>query len=190
MNSVASSMRENPKKLIALVFLGGIGLALCDQIHVQFNVLRYFHFGVFGQAWWVAPQFVLATLLMYLGASFFRKEAEAFDVRDFVLSLIWFVAAYLASGIFAGSAYTLAAIYLGAWLFRMIFSMEAKSLTVFSILLAIGGTGAEAIISGAGLFVYKRPDFLFVPIWLPGLYLHGAPLIWNLISWVKQESRS
>ncbi|WP_165783205.1 DUF2878 family protein [Leptospira barantonii] len=178
---------QNPKRLILLALGGGIGLALCDQIHVQFDVLRYFHSGVFGQAWWVAPQFILATFFMYFGASVFRKEIEAFEIRDFTLSLVWFVAAYFASGLFAGTPITLAVIYLATWLFRIVFSQERKSLAIFSVLLAICGTSAEALISNAGFFVYNRPDFLLVPIWLPGLYLHGAPLIWSLISWVKKR---
>ncbi|AYV55081.1 DUF2878 family protein [Leptospira kmetyi] len=178
---------QNPKRLILLVLGGGIGLALCDQIHVQFSVLRYFHSGVFGQAWWVAPQFILATFLMYFGASFFKKESEEFEIRDFTLSLGWFVAAYLASGIFSGTPIVLALIYLGTWSFRIVFSQERKPLAIFSVLLAVCGTGAEALISNAGFFVYNQPDFLSVPIWLPGLYLHGAPLIWSLISWVKKR---
>lgn len=178
---------QNPKRLILLALGGGIGLALCDQIHVQFSVLQYFHSGVFGQAWWVAPQFILATFFMYWGASAFKKEIEEFETGDFVLSLVWFVAAYLASGIFAGTPLVLAGIYFATWLFRIVFSQERNSLALFSILLAVCGTSAEALISNAGFFVYNRPDFLSVPIWLPGLYLHGAPLIWSLISWVKKR---
>jgi hypothetical protein len=44
----------------------------------------------------------------------------------------------------------------------------------FSILLAAAGTGFEAALVGADMFRYA--DFDPVPIWLPGLYLHGAAL--------------
>ena len=47
---------------------------------------------------------------------------------------------------------------------------------MFAIGLAVAGTLYEGTLSGSGAFSYLRPDFYNVPIWLPGLYLHGAPL--------------
>jgi hypothetical protein len=46
----------------------------------------------------------------------------------------------------------------------------------YSVLLAVAGTATEAVISSTGAFAYAHPDLLLAPIWLPGLYLHGAPL--------------
>ncbi|PJZ53337.1 hypothetical protein [Leptospira adleri] len=177
---------ENSGKLFVVLMLGGIGLAACDQIHVQYEVLKYFHNGLWGQAWWVAPQFFLATFLMYLGVFLIRKETGEFDGKKFVLSVLLFAVAYYASGLFATRPYTLAAAYLLFWIFRIFFEKERERFVLFSVLLAISGTLAEGLISRAGLFIYMQPDFLLVPIWLPGLYLHGAPLIWNLASWIRK----
>ncbi|XDD51196.1 hypothetical protein AB3N59_05335 [Leptospira sp. WS92.C1] len=163
------------------IILGGIGLAACDQIHVQFEVLKYFHPGLFGQAWWISPQFMIATFFMYLGAFVLKKERSDFDSKEFKFAILWFVSAYFASGIFADHPHLLAVIYLLTWFFRMVRSREGNSLIGFSVILALAGTGAEGLISNAGFFVYTKPDFLLVPIWLPGLYLHGAPLIWSLV---------
>lgn len=177
---------ENPAKLFVVLLLGGIGLAACDQIHVQYEVLRYFHNGLWGQAWWVAPQFLLATFFMYLGVLLIRKETSEFNERKFFFSILLFAVAYYASGLFANHPYALSAAYLFGWFFRIFFEEEKERFILFSVLLAIAGTLAEGLISRAGLFVYTQPDFLLVPIWLPGLYLHGAPLIWNLASWIRK----
>jgi Protein of unknown function (DUF2878) len=177
---------ENPGKLIVVLVLGAIGLAACDQIHVYYGVLKYFHSGLWGQAWWVAPQFLLATFFMYLGAFFFRKESGEFNKKEFVISTLWFVGVYFASGVYADQPLLLAAIYLFFWILRIFFSENRKELGLFSILLAIAGAMMEGLISRAGLFYYTQPDFLLVPIWLPGLYLHGAFLIWNLVPWIRR----
>ncbi|MBM9502413.1 DUF2878 family protein [Leptospira sp. 201903071] len=186
MASLNPRILENPGRLVVVLTLGGIGLAACDQIHVQFEILKYFHSGLWGQAWWVAPQFVLATFFMYLGVLSVRKEIGEFNGKEFTISVLWFVAAYFASGLFADRPFVLAASYLFLWIFRITFSKERKELVLFSVLLAIAGTLMEGLISRAGLFIYFQPNFLLVPIWLPGLYLHGAPLIWNLVSWIRK----
>lgn len=49
-------------------------------------------------------------------------------------------------------------------------------MAAYSLLLAAVGTGVEAAISSPGASAYSHPDVLAVPIWLPGLYLHGAPV--------------
>ncbi|AOP34870.1 hypothetical protein A0128_14050 [Leptospira tipperaryensis] len=186
MLSLNLRIQENYKRLIVVLILGGIGLAVCDQIHVQYGVLKYFHVGFWGQAWWVAPQFLLATFFMYLGVLFFRKEMDEFQTKEFLIGVLLFGAAYFASGLFATYPYWLAASYLFFWIFRISIAKERKQLALFSIFLAIAGTLMEGMISRAGLFIYTQPDFLLVPIWLPGLYLHGAPLIWSLVSWIRK----
>lgn len=186
MSSLRLKIFEHPGKLFVVPVLGGIGLATCDQIHVQYGVLKYFHNGPWGQAWWVAPQFILATFFMYIGAHLFRKEIGAFKGKEFFISVLYFVAAYFASGLFAAWPYSLATSYFLLWVVRIYFNEEKLQLALFSVVLAVSGTLMEGLISKAGLFIYTQPDYLLVPIWLPGLYLHGAPLIWSLVSWIRK----
>ena len=47
-------------------------------------------------------------------------------------------------------------------------------LVVYSLLVAAGGTLFEARWSTLGFFYYSSPDFIGVPRWLPGIYLHVA----------------
>jgi hypothetical protein len=47
---------------------------------------------------------------------------------------------------------------------------------VYGLLLALVGSAFEGRWSATGSFTYAAPDIAGVPLWLPGLYLHGAPL--------------
>ena len=165
-----------PGRILALFAAGGIGLALCDQIHVQAGVLDYDTGGFFGQAWWVPLQFGLAAVAIVAGAAPFARGRAKPGTVAFLTGTLWFVAAYAASGLFDAHPYALAAAFVVTWALRVAFARQPSSLVAFSLLLAAAGTGAEAILSAAGTFAYTNPDLLGVPIWLPGLYLHGAPL--------------
>jgi hypothetical protein len=165
-----------PGRILALFAAGGIGLALCDQIHVQAGVLDYETGGFFGQAWWVPLQFGVAALAIVAGAAPFARGRAKPGAAAFLTGTLWFVAAYAASGLFDAHPYALAAAFVVTWALRVALARQPSSLVAFSLLLAAAGTGAEAILSAAGTFAYANPDLLGVPIWLPGLYLHGAPL--------------
>ena len=52
-----------------LFLAGGIGGALCDQIHVQSGALSYPHPAVFDQACWVAPQFGVGMIVVLLAVT-------------------------------------------------------------------------------------------------------------------------
>ena len=61
----------------------------------------------------------------------------------------------------------------GFWVARVL--RERPSWMVpYSLAVAAGGTLFEAGLSSTGAFRYHHPDFLGVPIWLPGIYLHCA----------------
>jgi hypothetical protein len=178
-----------PGRILALFAAGGIGLALCDQIHVQAGVLDYETGGFFGQAWWVPLQFGVAALAIVAGAAPFARGRAKPGAATFLTGTLWFVAAYAASGLFDAHPYALAAAFVVTWALRVALARQPSSLVAFSLLLAAAGTGAEAILSAAGTFAYANPDLLGVPIWLPGLYLHGAPLA-LVLSKALSEPRS
>ncbi len=162
----------------ALLFVaGGLGLALCDQIHVQAGVLDYDAGGaLFGQGWWVPLQFGLAALAIVIGAIPFARGRSRPDAAEVAIAVTWFVGAYAVSGVLDAHPWALAALLLGVWAPRVAMASGRGALVAYSLLLAAAGTAAEAILSAAGIFAYADPDLLRVPIWLPGLYLNGAPL--------------
>jgi hypothetical protein len=166
-----------PRAAAVLFVAGGLGLALCDQIHVHSGVLDYDTGGVlFDQAWWVPLQFGVAALAIVAAAVPFAHRRDRPRPRDLATGIAWFVGAYAASGVFDAYPWALAAGLLALFGWRVALADHPDVLVVYALLLAVAGTGAEALLSAAGTFAYSDPDFLGVPVWLPGLYLNGAPL--------------
>jgi hypothetical protein len=155
-----------------LFLAGGIGGALCDQIHVQAGVLAYPHPVVFDQAWWVAPQFGAGVLVILAGVRPFARRATG-PPRPLPDALL-FVAAYGATGLFHRWPAALAVGLVVPWLVRLALEHDRAVLVAWSLLLAAGGTLYEGTLAGTGAFHYTRPDLYHVPLWLPGIYLNGA----------------
>src|SRR5436309_1219266 len=88
---------SQPVGWVLLFLAGGIGGALCDQIHVRAGVLAYPHPFVFDQAWWVAPQFGVALLVILAGARPFAPRSRARS--RVVLHAALFLGAYGATGL-------------------------------------------------------------------------------------------
>lgn len=96
-----------------------------------------------------------------------------------LMGAAWFLAAHL-GGLFYGVAYPRA--YLVAltiaWILRVLFAKlpfrELLLVVGYSIGVAIGGAGAEAMLSWMGLMHYPVGPLFGVPLWLPGLWLHAA----------------
>ena len=159
---------------VLLFLAGGIGGALCDQIHVQAGVLAYPHPFLADQAWWVAPQFGVAMLVILAGTRPFavRSRSRSRTVPDAAL----FLGAYGATGLFNRWPVALAVALLALWLVRVAVDEHRAVLVVFAVLLAAGGTLYEGALAATGAFHYTRPDVFHVPVWLPGIYLNGAAL--------------
>jgi hypothetical protein len=155
---------------------------LCDQIHVQSGVLAYPHPAVADQAWWVAPQFGVAVVAMVGGAipaaRLAARAAPRPDGRQLMTDGVWFLAAYAASGWWGNRhAAALALAYGVTWLARTVVRRDRAALAGAGILLALGGVLYEGTLAGSGAFHYTHPDVYHVPLWLAGIYLHGAPLL-------------
>jgi len=161
-----------------VVFVAGsAGGAVCDQIHVQSGVLAYPHPWLADQAWWVAPQFGAGLVAVFAAARSFVAGDPRRPGRGAVITNgAWFLGAYAASGWWHGHPVGLAIGYGVAWLARVAVRPDAGRVAVFSVLLALGGVLYEGTLAGAGGFHYAHPDFYHVPLWLPGIYLHGGPL--------------
>jgi hypothetical protein len=163
-------------RVLVLFVAAGVGLTLCDQVHTQSGVLGYDTGGYFGQAWWVPLQFGLASLAIVGGAREFARGVPEPSDGDLLRSGAWLVAAYAASGIFDAHPWALLGAYVAVWAARMARAEPRGPAIAVSLLLAVGGPAVEALLAGAGTFEYANPDLVGIPLWLPGLYLHGGPL--------------
>lgn len=181
---------KNPLFYGKMIAIGGIGGALCDQIHVQGQVLWYPQVFFAGQAWWVAPNFGLATVLMYLCASMWapaveRAEPPLPDNGHLIRQALWFLVAYGLSAGMQQKPYALCAIYAVLLVRRMVQRRDVVPQLVNAACLAVGGTLFENVLAGTGAFHYRDPQLGNVPIWLPGIYLHGGPLAMAVVRRVR-----
>jgi hypothetical protein len=168
------------KRVGVLFVSGGVGLTLCDQIHTQLHVLSYDRPALFGQGWWVAPNFGFATILIFAGALPLARAwiARGGRVTDRALagSGVHFVLAYWATGLFDTEPRALLFGLIVWWALRMLRAEPKRELIVFSLMLGLGGSIYEVMLVSTGVYRYAHPAVLDVPLWLPGIYMNGAPL--------------
>jgi len=185
------TLQLSGRRIAALFLAGGLGGLLCDQIHVQSGILAYASADFLGQARWVGPLFGTATVVMYLATWVWvgrseRAQSGLVSNRELALHGLWFVAAYFASALLQGQPKLLALVYLLLFLRRLLPRRDAAWQVANGVGLAIGGTTSEALLAATGVFHYNRPDLWTVPLWLPGVYLHGAPLALAVLRRLRQ----
>ena len=176
--------------LLVLAVLGAIMGTLGDQIHTQFRVLTYPRgvWWLFGQAAWVPFLFAGAGPLLIhghrLSAWMAGGEREHLTKGGIWMPTLWHFAAYLSTGLFFTSPRLLTAGLVLAWLGRVAFRPH-RAMVVHSLVCAVGGPIFEGFLSSTGAFTYAHPDFI-VPMWLPALYLHVAPVCRHIyVAWVS-----
>lgn len=176
-------MRRHLPPILVIFVLGLVAGPLLDQIHVQSGALSYEHPWLFDQAWWVGPQFALAfaglaafavAVQHHLGT---RAPEPVRNVR-IAQQLAWFVVAYAVTGLLWREPELLAVVLIGALGVRVASVRPDVPAVRTIVLLALVGTAYEATLSSIpGTFGYADTDALPVPVWLPLLYAHGAPLL-------------
>lgn len=172
-----------------IFIFGGIAGALCDQIHVQANVLYYAHPLLFGQAWWVIPQYILATGISYNSAKLFNENTEkiSYDTKAVVIASLWFLGTYFASAFLQRYSIFLTLVFLGIWCLRILLMRCTFRIAIYSCLFAFVGTCYEILLTHIGLFTYTHPNILGVPFWLPGLYLNAGLLVITLTGFIETK---
>jgi hypothetical protein len=175
---------KNFTGIILFALMGALVATICDGVHVYTQTLSYADPFLFGQAWWVLPGFILTFLLMefaylllikHLPASIpTQKSISPGNPRDFTEAVIIFALIYLLSGFGNLEPIILSVIFYGTFVIRWLSSYDKLWLLILSGLMAIGGMFVEGAISTVGWMTYHYTDFFHVPLWLGGLYLHGA----------------
>lgn len=155
---------------------GGLIATVGDHLHVVYGVLYYPHPAIFRQAWWVLPLFVSATWSMVSGADTVRRalggEPLAAKLGEALLAAGAFFVAYAFTAVAAELPTFVLVVLVLTWLPRV--RGLPRWILIFALVVAACGVGFEAGLSRLGGFYYVNPDFLGVPRWLPGLYLHAA----------------
>jgi hypothetical protein len=189
----------NSTGIFLFALLGALLTTVCDGIHVHTQTLSYPDPLMFGQAWWVYPGFVLAFLFMecaYLlvvvrlpaGIST-QKSVTKGNARELIESATVFALVYLLSGFGNFEPALLSVIFYGTFVMRWLFSYDRSWLLLLSVSMAIGGMFAEGVLSAAGWVTYRYVDVFHVPLWLGGLYLHGAFALREGIRYFAYDSK-
>jgi hypothetical protein len=158
-------------KWAALFLLAAVAVTLGDRGHVAFSVLSY---PGGGQPLWVLPEMGMAGVGLVWGWQVFPGSSDETRValRDTAVPALWFLGAYALSSPLSSWPVVLCLGLLGLFVVRAFREPLPRPAVLYCIAVAVGGTVAETIISGLGLFSYTSPLFGPVPIWLPMLYLH------------------
>jgi hypothetical protein len=175
---------SRPGGYVALSLVGAAVCTVCDMNHVRTGTLGYTEPFLFGQAWWVAPNFALVFLLMGAAYAFLserfapvvaveRSRAPG-DIAAFVEATTLFAFVYLTSGFANEAPDLLSLLFFSTFLVRLAATYERAWLLLLAVLMAVGGMAGEGALGAAGLVAYRHADVFHVPLWLGGLYLHGA----------------
>jgi hypothetical protein len=175
---------------VSAAIAGSILCTVGDHLHATYGVLYYPAPFVWAQAWWVPLLFFCASLATLGGAGivkrFFGGEGLAASTRQLVGTTIAFATAYAFTA-FAHSQPNVVLALLVAWWMARVVSNAPPWLVAFSLVTAVLGSSFEAVLSSTGAFYYHHPDFMGVPRWLPGIYLHAALLAAPLYEVVAGE---
>jgi len=164
---------------LILVLCGAAICTVLDHLHATHGVLYYVHPVVWAQAWWVPLLFAGASLAAVAGATPIRRlfgggTAPAPTVREVAGDGIAFIVAYAFTSFAPADAPNVTLALLAAWWLARVVRGRATWLIAYSLVMAVAGSGFEALWSSLGFFYYRHPDIAGVPRWLPGIYLHVA----------------
>lgn len=158
------------------VALGLLGAAL-DQFHVQAELIEYPNPWLWGQAAWVPLNFAVLLTALVAASIPLARGLSVPDTERLAADLAWFVGAYGVSALVAPDHPDLLAVaYVAVWVPRIALRADWALVYPYGVALAVAGCLVEAAEIELGWFAYSEPDAIGVPLWLAGIYLHGAPL--------------
>lgn len=170
--------------IVYMALIGALIATLCDKNHVETETLHYPNPFWDGQPWWNYPAFFIGFVAMGLVYHELTQRLPSTidrtfststgDVKDFSESLILFTLVYILSGFGNESPLFLNLFFYGTFLLRLAITPDKMFMLIISILIGIGGAFTEGFMSDMDLVYYTKPVIYYVPLWLAGLYLHGA----------------
>jgi hypothetical protein len=187
------STGRNVRGLLTLALIGAALATVGDANHTRTGTLTYRHPWLVEQAWWVAPLFFVAFAVLaatYRAAagrgadSWARRSAAPGSFGPFAFSATMFLLVYLASGFGHRHPGWLCVAFGLLFLVRWLISYERAFLAAVAIGLATVGPLFEGTLGRLDLVHYAHVDVYSVPLWLAGLYLHGAFALRDGMRWL------
>ncbi|KAG2452610.1 hypothetical protein HYH02_002847 [Chlamydomonas schloesseri] len=187
--------------------LSGAALGpICDSAHSRFNVLHYVDPTITSPietCWWVPPLFAVAAVILCCGHVLLDGRSP--DAPRFGAAPGWpvvlggiavFCLQYAFSGAFEeslglSSPALFHAALLGSGLGLWWAVDGTRQGLLWAVLTAVLGPVLEiGLIQGLGLYHYTHPDVAGIPLWIPWVYLAGAPANANLGRQIASELAS
>ncbi|MEZ5008766.1 MAG: hypothetical protein R2753_11505 [Chitinophagales bacterium] len=177
-------MKAKTSGIIYIAVLAALICSFCDKIHVITNTLYYPQPVFDGQPWWTFPGFFVAFVTMcivylqlvkHLPAQIDKTfSTSSGNVQKLTESLLLFAFVYLLSGF--GNEYPLYlnVLFYSTFLIRLAVTSDKQFILIVSLILGISGTLGEGLLSEFGLVYYTKPVVFHMPLWLAGVYMHGA----------------
>lgn len=172
------SIQSAVRAVVPAAIVAGVACTALDQLHVATGTLVYLHPDLWGQPWWVAPQFIL---LLGLGLVIMRLACSptvgSGDSRTLVIDAAVMAGAYAASSQIGSHAIVGTLAFTVLWMVRIALREHRTKLLVASVAIGIAGPVYEGSLIALGTFHYAHPTLAGVPLWLPALYLNAGPLL-------------
>lgn len=166
-------------------------MSLCDRVHLAYGVLVQEGPRILGQAFWVLPLFGGGAVGMVVGHRVVRRALgdplRPRRLGALATSLVLGGLVYVVTGPLQHAKVGLALGLGAAWAVRAA-TRRTWTTLVASVILGATGPLVEATIARLGGHTYAHPDLFGVPIWLPGIYVHGALLAGDVEPWVLSEA--
>lgn len=181
-----------PRSALLIFVLGGFSLTMCDRVHIAYGVLEQEDQSIAGQAFWVFPMFGALSLVAVWGYGWLRRfmgeEPRAPGVAATAMAAVFALGAYACTGPLDTLGPILMIVLALVWIMRVALGFGRASV-LFCLLLAVAGPLGEAALSALGRFHYLHPDMGSVPVWLPGIYLHGGLLVAEVDAWLSAREK-
>jgi len=160
-----------------MLLFGAVVGSLLDSFHTHSGTTKYPHEIAFKMAWWTPLLFAVAYTV--LGVTYrvldehcsMRLQTRPARVEEMLaFSFLYYVSGFLP----ASNLVKLLVMMAGGGL---LWCARDRSLStvLLGIFAAVVGPLFEIILVQQGAFSHLQPDFLGIPMWLPGLYFASAP---------------
>jgi len=168
------------KKRFALLFLiGAVIGSVLDSFHIQGGAAHYAKPMALGISWWTP--WIMGLVTVVIGVTHFKIHPVVPRLKwGLLVSLVCFFVSYWASAFLPVTNFEktlfISALYFLGW---GLFDKTGMSL-VLAFLTAVIGSGVEGVLGYVEFFIYTKPDYLYVPLWLLPLYANASAACGNL----------
>jgi hypothetical protein len=172
-------------KAFAILFgVGAVMLTVFDMFHTHSGTTAYEHPIVMKAAWWTPLLF--GTSLSLGGLVYVKGHRAMRGPRELPSNAALAAALVIYAGLYCASGYAplsnegkLALLLVGFAAMWWLLDRSWQGVAMAAVT-AVGGCTTEFILTHANAFHHLQPDFLGLPVWLPGIYLVSGAVLGQL----------